>query len=70
MGAPGSGRDLRTRVRKDHLANVVEAMSTFGLSGACYLAMAGWYGAALPVAFLGLLGPALAWLVGRRRRSA
>ncbi len=68
-GVPGSGRDLRVRNRKNILANLVESMATFGWAGACYLAMAGWYLAALPAAFFGLLGPAAAWYVGRSRRS-
>ena len=67
LGEPGSGRDLRVRMRKNHLANVVEAVSSFGFAGACYLAMAGWHRAASLVAILGLLGPAAAWLAGRRR---
>ena len=67
LGMPGSGRDLRARMRKNRLANVVEAVSTFGFAGACYLAMAGWYRTALLVAIAGLLGPAAAWLAGHRR---
>jgi ABC-2 type transport system permease protein len=69
LGAPGSGRDLRVRMQKNRLANIVETLSTFGFAGGCYLAMAGWYRPALVVACLGLLGPVVAWLAGRRRAT-
>jgi ABC-2 type transport system permease protein len=68
-GVPGSARDLRKRHTQNPLLNMVEALSSFGWAGACYLAIAGHAGAAAAAALFGLVGPLAAWLGARMREE-
>jgi ABC-2 type transport system permease protein len=68
-GVPGSARDLRKRHTQNPLLNMVEALSSFGWAGACYLAIAGHARAAVAAALFGLVGPLAAWLGARMREE-
>ena len=65
---PRGKRDLRIRYRGNVLLNLAELLSSAGWAFACYLAITDTGGTPWAIA-LGLVAPASAWAVGRRRRE-
>lgn len=62
---PGSARDLRKRAQSSKLVNLMEFFSSMGWAAACYLLLRGWWWFALATIALGLVAPAIAWMIRR-----